>query len=62
MFRLVVTVRRGTASNLPGSWEQYGSIEEARTAGAQLMRHERVIRIAVTRTDDPAGFVEWLHP
>jgi hypothetical protein len=61
MFRLVVTVRRGTASGLPGSWERYGTIEEARDAGAQLLRHERVTRIAITRDEFPSGFVEWVH-
>ncbi len=61
MFRLVVTVRRGTASNIPGSWERYATLEEARAAGAQLLRLERVTRVAVTRDDSPPGFVEWLN-
>jgi hypothetical protein len=61
MFRLVVTVRRGTASNLPGSWQRYGTIEEARAAGTQLLRNERVTRIAVTRDGFPPGFVEWVN-
>jgi hypothetical protein len=61
MFRLVVTVRRGTASNLPGSWERYGSIEEARAAGGELLRHERVTRIAIVRDELPPAFVEWLN-
>lgn len=61
MFRLVVSVRRGSASNLPGTWEPYPTIELARAAGARLMRHERVARIAVVNTDVPPVFVEWLE-
>jgi hypothetical protein len=59
MFRLVVTVRRGSASNLPGSWHRYPSLEQARTAAAALLRHERVSRIAIVRNEEPPAFVEW---
>ncbi|HSL20232.1 MAG TPA: hypothetical protein VK886_01760 [Vicinamibacterales bacterium] len=61
MFRLVVTVRRGTACNLAGSWERYATIEEARAAGAALLRHERVSQIAVVRDELPPAFVEWMN-
>jgi hypothetical protein len=60
MFRLVVSVRRGSASNLPGTWERYPTIELARAAGTRLMRQERVARIAVVRNEQPPVFVEWL--
>jgi hypothetical protein len=60
MFKLVVTVRRGSASNLPGAWERYGTLEQARAAGAALARHERVTRIAVVHNEVPPRFVEWL--
>lgn len=60
MFRLIVSVRRGSASNLAGTWERYPTIELARAAGATLMRQERVARIAVVGTQAPPKFVEWL--
>jgi hypothetical protein len=60
-FRLIVTVRRGSASNLPGVWERYPTLEEARAAGAALARNERVTRVAVVRNDVPPTFVEWLE-
>ena len=60
MFRLIVSVRRGSASNIPGSWERYPTIELARAAGVQLMRHERVTRIAIAGNEVPPRFVEWL--
>lgn len=61
MFRLVVTVRRGSSSNLAGSWERLPTIERARDAAAQLLRHERVTRIAVVRNEVPPEFVEWVE-
>jgi hypothetical protein len=61
MFRLVVSVRRGSASNLPGVWEQYSTMELARAAAAHLVRHERVNRIAIVTADVPPRFVEWLE-
>lgn len=61
MFRLVVSVRRGSASNLPGAWQRYPTLEEARTAAAALLRHERVTRIAIVRNEAPPAFVEWLE-
>ena len=60
MFRLVVSVRRGTASNLPGTWERFSTIEQARAAAAGLLRNERVVRIAIVRNEAPPAFVEWL--
>lgn len=59
MFRLVVTVRRGSASNVPGAWQRYATLEQARTAAAAMLRHERVARIAIVRNEEPPAFVEW---
>jgi hypothetical protein len=61
MFRLIVSVRRGTASNLPGAWERHPTIEQARAAAAALLHNERVTRIAVVRDEVPPAFVEWLE-
>jgi hypothetical protein len=60
MFRLIVTVRRGSACSMPGAWEHYPTVAQARTAAAALLRHERVTRIAVVRNETPPAFVEWL--
>lgn len=60
MFRFVVSVRRGSASNIPDAWQHYRTIEQARAAAAALLRHERVTRIAIVRDEAPPAFVEWL--
>lgn len=60
MFRLIVSVRRGSASSIPGGWERYPTLEQARTAAAALLRQERVTRIAVVRNEAPPAFIEWL--
>ncbi len=61
MFRLIVTVRRGSASNLEAASIIYPTIETARLAGAGLLRHERVLRVLIARDDVPPGFVEWIE-
>jgi hypothetical protein len=60
VFRLIVSVRRGSASNLPGAWQSHPTLEEARTAAAGLLRHERVTRVAIVRNAAPPTFVEWV--
>jgi hypothetical protein len=60
MFRLIVSVRRGSAGNIPGAWQRYPTLEEARAAAATLLRQERVTRIAVVRNEAPPAFVEWM--
>jgi hypothetical protein len=61
MFKLVVTVRRGTASSFDAAWTAYATLDAARAAGAALLRHERVLRVAVVRDEIPPVFVEWLE-
>jgi hypothetical protein len=61
MFRLIVSVRRGSASSLPETWQAYATMELARAAGAHLMRQERVTRIAIVLAEAPPRFVEWLE-
>lgn len=60
MFRLVVSVRRGSACSIPAAWQPYATLEQARTAAAPLLRDERVTRIAIVRDEVPPAFVEWL--
>jgi hypothetical protein len=61
MFRLITTVRRGTASNLAPAWARYPTIEAARAAASALRREERVLRVMVVRNDLTAAFVEWAN-
>lgn len=60
MFRIVISVRRGSACNIPGSWLHYPTLEQARAAAAAALRHERVTRIAIVRNEAPPVFVEWV--
>jgi hypothetical protein len=60
MFRLVTTVRRGSASNLEAAWTHYPTIEAARAGAAELFREERVMRVMVVRNTAPGDYVEWI--
>jgi hypothetical protein len=60
MFRLIVSVRRGSACSMPDAWQHYPTLGEVRTAAAALLTHERVTRVAVVRNEVPPDFVEWL--
>jgi len=59
MFHLIVTVKRGSASSLPGTWLRYPTVDTARMAAAALLREDRVQRIMIVRDEMSGGFVEW---
>jgi hypothetical protein len=59
MFRLIATVRRGTASDLAPAWARYPSIEAARAGAAALLREDVVQRFMIVRNGIAATFVEW---
>lgn len=59
MFRLVATVKRGSASTLLPTWRPYATLAEAEEAAAALLREDRVQRVMIVRDDSPGGFVEW---
>ena len=59
MFRLIATVKRGTA-DFPLAVPAYATQELARAAGQELMRHERVLRVMIVLNEVPPRFVEWL--
>jgi hypothetical protein len=61
MFKLVATVRRGSASGMPQAWAQYGSVEAARAGATELLREERVVRVMIVRNVIPQTLVEWLE-
>jgi hypothetical protein len=59
MFRLITTVRRGSACDLPPAWARYPSLEAARAGVAALLRDERVQRVMIVRDELRPTFVEW---
>jgi len=61
MFRLVTTMRRGSASGMPQAWARYASVEAARTGAAELLREDRVLRVMIVRNEIPQTLVEWLE-
>ena len=61
MFKLVVTMRRGSASGMPQAWARYASVEAARVGATELLREDRVLRVMVVRNEIPQAFVEWLE-
>jgi hypothetical protein len=61
MFRLVATMRRGSASGLPQAWAHYPSIEAARVGGAELLHEDRILRVMIVCNEIPQTFVEWLE-
>ena len=61
MFRLVSTMRRGSASGMPQAWARYPTVEAARAGAVELLREDRVLRIMIVRNEIPQAFVEWLE-
>ena len=59
MFRLITTVKRGSASNFPAAWARYDTLEAARAGAATLLREERVGHVMIVRADLDHEFVEW---
>lgn len=59
MFRLVTTVRRGSASNYPAAWARYDTLESARAAATALLREERVTGVMIVSDGVARSFVEW---
>jgi len=59
MFKLIATMRRGSASGLAPAWVLYPTLEAARAGVATLLRDDRVVRVMVVRNEVPPAFVEW---
>ena len=59
MFRLIATIKRGTA-DFPQVVPTYATQELARATGQELMRQERVLRVMIVLNEVPPRFVEWL--
>lgn len=60
MFRLIPTMRRGSATALPEASAQYESIEDARLGAAALLREDRILKVMIVRNAFPGGYVEWI--
>jgi hypothetical protein len=61
MFKLIATMRRGTAAAIPEAWARYETIEAARIGTATLLRDDRVLRAMIVRNEVPPAFVEWVE-
>ena len=54
MFKLIATMRRGSATGIPAAWARYETIEAARIGTAALFRDDRVLR-AMSSSDRRSG-------
>ena len=61
VFRLITTVRRGSASDLDAAWARYPTVEAARAGAAALFREDRILRVMVVSNEIPRAFVEWIE-
>jgi hypothetical protein len=61
VFRLIATMRRGSASGFPAAWARYPTLDAARIGVAALLRDDRVVRVMVVRNEIPTSFVEWVE-
>ena len=59
MFKLIATMRRGSATGLPAAWARYATIDAARLGTATLLRDDRILRVMIVRDEVPPAFVEW---
>jgi len=61
MFKLIATMRQGSASPLAPAWVPYPTIEAARRAVTTLARDDRILRVMIVRNQIPPAFVEWVE-
>jgi len=61
MFKLITTMRRGSASDLAAAWARYPTIEAARLGTVTLLRDDRILRVMIVRNEIPPAFVEWME-
>ena len=60
-FRLRAIMKQGTAASLPGTWEHYLTIEDARAGTRQMYHNDRVLRAMIVTDSLPSRFVEWVE-
>ena len=61
MFRLVPTMRRGSATSLVQASARYASMDAARHGAADLLREDKVLKVMIVRSAIPGGYVEWIE-
>jgi hypothetical protein len=61
MFKLITTMRRGSASDLAPAWARYPTLEAARIGVTALLRDDRVLRVMIVRNEMPPAFVDWVE-
>jgi hypothetical protein len=59
MFKLITTMRRGSATDVAAAWASYPTIEAARLGTTTLLRDDRILRVMIVRNEVPPAFVEW---
>ena len=59
MFKLIATMRRGSASGMPAAWARYATVEAARLGTSTLLQDDRILRVMIVRNEVPPAFVEW---
>jgi hypothetical protein len=61
MFRLIATMRRGSATGVAAAWARYETIEAARLGTATLLHDDRILRVMIVRNEIPPAFGEWVE-
>jgi hypothetical protein len=61
MFKLITTMRRGTATGLAAAWARYPTLQAARLGTTTLLRDDRILRVMIVRNEVPPVFVEWVE-
>jgi len=59
MFRLIATMKRGSASGFAAASSRYTTVEAARASAATLLHDDRILRVMIVRNEVPPAFVEW---
>ena len=59
MFKLISTMRRGSASGIAAAWARYPTLDAARLGSTALLRDDRILRVMIVRNESPPAFVEW---
>jgi hypothetical protein len=59
MFRLIATMRCGSATALTAAGARYGTLEAARAGTATVLHDDRIFRVMIVRNEIPTTFVEW---
>ena len=59
MFKLIATMRRGSAAGMPAAYARYATVETARAGSELLLKDERILRVMIVNNLVPPSFVEW---